>query len=86
MSGHRSLSLWHEQVGEAGDPLVPTDVLEGDTDADVCIVGAGYTGLWTAYYLARADPGRRIAVRIVRELRAGSVFWNHSSLRGTMTS
>jgi glycine/D-amino acid oxidase-like deaminating enzyme len=28
----------------------------------VAIVGAGYTGLWTAYYLARADPGLRIAV------------------------
>ena len=25
--------------------------LPGGTDADVCIVGAGYTGLWTAYYL-----------------------------------
>ncbi|AGZ43822.1 putative FAD-dependent oxidoreductase [Actinoplanes friuliensis DSM 7358] len=29
---------------------------------DVAIVGGGYTGLWTAYYLARADPGLRIAV------------------------
>jgi glycine/D-amino acid oxidase-like deaminating enzyme len=28
----------------------------------VAIVGAGFTGLWTAYYLARADPGLRIAV------------------------
>jgi glycine/D-amino acid oxidase-like deaminating enzyme len=36
--------------------------LPGDRDADVAIVGAGYTGLWTAYYLARADPGLRIAV------------------------
>ena len=29
---------------------------------DVAIVGAGYTGLWTAYYLKRADPGLRIAI------------------------
>jgi glycine/D-amino acid oxidase-like deaminating enzyme len=28
----------------------------------VAIVGAGYTGLWTAYYLHRADPGLRLAV------------------------
>ena len=28
----------------------------------MCIVGAGYTGLWTAYYLKRADPSLRIAV------------------------
>ena len=36
--------------------------LPGATEADVCIVGAGYTGLWTAYYLKRADPGLRIIV------------------------
>ena len=29
---------------------------------DVAIVGAGYTGLWTAYYLQRADPSLRIVV------------------------
>jgi glycine/D-amino acid oxidase-like deaminating enzyme len=33
-----------------------------DIDVDVCIVGGGYTGLWTAYYLAQADPTLRIAV------------------------
>ena len=36
--------------------------LPGSTDADVAIVGAGYTGLWTAYYLKRADPGLRVVV------------------------
>ena len=36
--------------------------LPGSTEADVCIVGAGYTGLWTAYYLNRADPALRIVV------------------------
>jgi glycine/D-amino acid oxidase-like deaminating enzyme len=36
--------------------------LPGDARVDVAIVGGGYTGLWTAYYLARADPGLRIAV------------------------
>jgi len=36
--------------------------LPGSAEADVCIVGAGYTGLWTAYYLNRADPGLRIIV------------------------
>jgi glycine/D-amino acid oxidase-like deaminating enzyme len=36
--------------------------LPGSTDADVCIVGAGFTGLWTAYYLKRADPGLRVVV------------------------
>jgi glycine/D-amino acid oxidase-like deaminating enzyme len=36
--------------------------LAGDLDVDVAVVGAGYTGLWTAYYLAGADPSLRIAV------------------------
>jgi glycine/D-amino acid oxidase-like deaminating enzyme len=36
--------------------------LPGPADADVCIVGAGFTGLWTAYYLKHADPSLRIVV------------------------
>jgi glycine/D-amino acid oxidase-like deaminating enzyme len=36
--------------------------LPGPLDADVCIVGGGYTGLWTAYYLAGLRPGARIVV------------------------
>jgi hypothetical protein len=41
-------------------PLRPS--LPGDRDAEVCIVGAGYSGLWTAYYLKGADPSLRIVV------------------------
>src|SRR4029078_600792 len=36
--------------------------LPGSTEADVCIVGAAYTGLWTAYSLSRAAPALRIVV------------------------
>ena len=36
--------------------------LDGDTTADVAICGGGYTGLWTAYYLASLDPSLRIVV------------------------
>ena len=36
--------------------------LESDLDVDVAIIGAGYTGLWTAYYLRKEDPTLRIAV------------------------
>jgi glycine/D-amino acid oxidase-like deaminating enzyme len=42
--------------------LDPRPALAGDARFDVAIVGAGYTGLWTAYYLARADPTLAIAV------------------------
>lgn len=34
----------------------------GDLSVDVAIVGEGLTGLWTAYYLAKADPSLKIAV------------------------
>ena len=36
--------------------------LPGPLEADVCIVGGGYTGLWTAYYLAERRPDARIVV------------------------
>jgi glycine/D-amino acid oxidase-like deaminating enzyme len=56
---YRSLSFWHDTVPGtlARGPRLP-----GDTDADVAIVGAGFTGMWTAYYLRKADPGLRIVV------------------------
>ena len=41
---------------------VARPALPGPTAADVCVVGAGYTGLWTAYYLARAAPELRVVV------------------------
>jgi glycine/D-amino acid oxidase-like deaminating enzyme len=44
------------------DPITVRDPLPGDLDVDVAVVGGGFTGLWTAYYLAEADPGLRIAV------------------------
>jgi len=55
----RSLSLWLDSVPGS---LEPRPALAADTDVDVAIVGAGYTGLWTAYYLSAADPALRIAV------------------------
>jgi glycine/D-amino acid oxidase-like deaminating enzyme len=56
---HRAYSFW---LDDTPGELLPRPALEGPTDVDVVIVGAGYTGLWTAYYLARADPHLRIAV------------------------
>jgi glycine/D-amino acid oxidase-like deaminating enzyme len=36
--------------------------LPGSLTADVCIVGGGFTGLWTAYYLQQSQPGLRVVV------------------------
>jgi glycine/D-amino acid oxidase-like deaminating enzyme len=52
-------SWWWADLG--GLP-VPRPALDGDREADVCIVGAGYTGLWTAYELLRADPSLAVVV------------------------
>lgn len=56
--------------------------LPGDRDADVCIVGAGYTGLWTAYYLKRADPGLRVVVLEARFAGYGASGRNGGWLSG----
>jgi glycine/D-amino acid oxidase-like deaminating enzyme len=57
-------SLWHET---AGVDLTPRPPLPGDIEADVAIAGAGFTGLWTAYYLHQLDPRMRIAI-VEREI------------------
>src|SRR5262245_27350625 len=56
---YNGLSYW---LGSVDDDLAPRAGLAGALDADVAIVGAGYSGLWTAYYLAERDPALRIAV------------------------
>jgi hypothetical protein len=58
-SARSKLTFWHE---DAGTDRAPEEVLDRDLQVDVAIVGAGYTGLWTAYHLAAADPTLRIAV------------------------
>jgi glycine/D-amino acid oxidase-like deaminating enzyme len=52
-------SWWWADLG--GLPA-PRPALDGDREADVCVVGAGYTGLWTAYELLRADPSLSVVV------------------------
>ena len=54
----RTTSLWLDQLGA----VERRSALAGDTDVDVAIVGGGFSGLWTAYYLIRADPSLRITV------------------------
>jgi glycine/D-amino acid oxidase-like deaminating enzyme len=53
------LGYWWHSLGGQPAPRAP---LPGPMQADVAIVGAGYTGLWTAYYLKRARPSLEIVV------------------------
>jgi glycine/D-amino acid oxidase-like deaminating enzyme len=56
---YRARSLWLEGVPE---PLTPRPGLGADIDCDVAIVGGGFTGLWTAYYLKQLDANLRVVV------------------------
>ena len=62
VSGALAGVLWMDQVVADGDDLAPRPPLDGDAEVDVAIVGAGFTGLWTAYHLLRGDPGLRVLV------------------------
>jgi glycine/D-amino acid oxidase-like deaminating enzyme len=53
------VSYWHADMG---GPPARRAALDGDVAADVCIVGAGYTGLWTAWYLKTAAPDLNVMV------------------------
>ena len=57
MSSPTAVPVWQE-----GIVRMPRPRLVGDVDVDVAIVGGGYTGLWTAYYLSELDPTLTIAV------------------------
>jgi glycine/D-amino acid oxidase-like deaminating enzyme len=79
------ISFWYADIGLPA-PRAP---LAGDTTADVCIVGAGYTGLWTAWYLKAAHPDLDVLV-VEREFAGfgasgrnggwltGGFAWNHA--------
>ncbi len=78
------ISFWYADCGLPP----PRPPLQGDTHADVCIIGAGYTGLWAAWYLKQQAPGLAI-VMVEREFAGfgasgrnggwltGGFAWNH---------
>jgi glycine/D-amino acid oxidase-like deaminating enzyme len=58
LKDYAKYSFWLET---AGDSLAPRPTLSAST-VDVAILGGGYSGPWTAYYLLRANPGLRVAI------------------------
>jgi glycine/D-amino acid oxidase-like deaminating enzyme len=79
------VSFWYADIGL---PQNRRPSLSGDTSADVAIIGAGFTGLWTAYYLKKAQPTLNVLV-IEKEFAGfgasgrnggwcmGTFAWNH---------
>lgn len=58
MTRNGAVSFWAQSAGLS----VSHPPLDGDVETDVAIVGGGYTGLWTAYYLAELDPALSVVV------------------------
>ncbi|MCY1287829.1 putative aminophosphonate oxidoreductase [compost metagenome] len=81
MTEWRDISLWMAQLDE---PLQARAALAGRLEADVAIVGAGYTGLWTAYYLKRQAPQLRIVILEAETAGFGASGRNGGWLMGNL--
>jgi len=55
---HTRLGYWVEEAGE----VEPRPPLSGGLEADVVVVGGGYTGMWTAWYARQLQPGARVVL------------------------
>lgn len=85
------VSFWYADIGL---PATRRPPLDGDASADVAIIGAGYSGLWTAYYLKKADPSLNVIV-LEKEFAGfgasgrnggwltGGFAWNHERYMAT---
>lgn len=77
-SRNGEVSFWYADIG------VPQKRprLESDVHCDICIVGAGFTGLWSAYYLKKAAPSLSVVI-IEREFAGfGASGRNGGNLTG----
>jgi glycine/D-amino acid oxidase-like deaminating enzyme len=73
LAGSRLACFWTEDAG----PVDPAEPLRGERDADLAVVGGGYTGLWTAVRAKERDPDRRVVL-----LEGARVGWAASSRNG----
>jgi len=64
---YKDYSFWLEDSMSPLDPLIPRPSLQRSEEVDIAILGAGYTGLWTAYYLLRSNPNLKVAL-VEREI------------------
>ncbi|WP_030771120.1 NAD(P)/FAD-dependent oxidoreductase [Streptomyces sp. NRRL F-2664] len=63
MTINGGISFWYAtDPGPSDTPTPPRTPLTASTTTDVVIVGGGYTGLWTAYYLKQAAPDLHVTV------------------------
>ncbi len=69
------------------DPLEPEphSAVVGEVAADLCIVGAGYTGLWSALLAKERDPQRNVVVVEQYETGAGASGRNGGFCSASLT-
>jgi glycine/D-amino acid oxidase-like deaminating enzyme len=53
---------WGWWIEEAGGAPAPLPALSGEIDADVLVVGGGYTGMWAAWWVRDLEPGARVVL------------------------
>lgn len=75
------VSWWYDDLGHP----TPADPLDGDTAADVAIVGGGFTGLWASYYLTLLQPDLDVRVLEARTAGYGASGRNGGWLTATVT-
>ena len=68
----RHLPYWLD-----GPEVLDEPAMTGEAEADLAVVGAGYTGLWTALLAKERDPGLDVVV-----LEARSAGWAASGRNG----
>jgi glycine/D-amino acid oxidase-like deaminating enzyme len=74
-------SWWLEEAAAAFDDDV-SEPLTGDVEADVCIVGGGFTGLWTALAVKERDPSAHVVLVEAERCGAGPSGRNGGFLHG----
>lgn len=73
--------LWFEDIAP---PLTARPKLDGDIKSDIAIVGAGFTGLWTALFLAKLSPSTRITIIEAQHIGFGASGRNGGWLMGSL--
>ena len=71
---------------DEADSFEPAPALEGDVSADVCVVGSGFTGLWTALAAKEREPSARVVVVEAETCGAGPSGRNGGFLHGYWAS
>jgi len=81
-----SLPPWWSTEAEVDTADPSAASLEGDTRADVCVIGGGFTGLWTALALRAREPASRVVLLEADRCGAGPSGRNGGFLHGYWAS